>query len=391
MSWVYRQDRGQLCAPMMRDDGILLVEGFAAKPGVLVYRNADGTETRELVTAEMLQDSAIGLARVPVTLEHPPEKVTPKNVQKHGVGDVDGEVVFDKNNFCTVKLAVRQDAAQQDVLSGKRVELSPGYEAEIDNTPGTHPDFGPYDAIQKRRRYNHLAIVEKARGGADIRLRADSAAAECIEVFSPPPSTPVPSTPTPHGGAGMRPITQQVLRLCSALGVDRTRYDSDEAALEAATQKAESDSEEPDENHDAVVASKDAEIVDLKQRLEEAERELDGYYDMLEEQDMAAMKPLANDMGVPVEKNDRAPALALKIAAAALPGNRYDSDSDLDVARAYEVTRLLLVQRAQAEPNSAARDPFAPQNSPNAPVPRTDADDAPAGLGNAWMKNQGGA
>src|SRR5690606_36395618 len=61
------------------------------------------------------------------------------------------------------------------IRNGGKSGLSPGYTCRIDETPGTHPIFGPYDAIQRDRVYNHVAHTDSPRGGPTVRLRVDSA------------------------------------------------------------------------------------------------------------------------------------------------------------------------------------------------------------------------
>jgi hypothetical protein len=140
------------------------------------YRQADGSVTRELVPPETLADpeANLTLGRCPVTLEHPHQDVGPSNVQELGVGDVDGEICIADNGFVRVKLAARRKDAIQAIEDGVKQQLSPGYTCRVDPTPGIW-NGEAYDAIQRDRRYNHLAIVGAARGGPQIRLRADSA------------------------------------------------------------------------------------------------------------------------------------------------------------------------------------------------------------------------
>ena len=176
----FRIDRGDL-KPLERDRfGNLWVEGVFAVPGVMTYYTDDGREVRELLDKETLSraDDIRGLRHVPVTNEHPPEDVTPKNYRKYGVGDVAGDVevfVDDADGWGKVKFIVREEQTIRDVEDGKRRELSPGYMVVLDPTPGEHPVFGRYDARQVSRTYNHVAIVERARGGPEVKLRADSA------------------------------------------------------------------------------------------------------------------------------------------------------------------------------------------------------------------------
>jgi hypothetical protein len=143
----------------------------------MAYRQADGSVVREFVPRETLHDAAslLTLGRAPLTLEHPREDVSPDNVQELGVGDVDGEVVIADNGFVRVRGAARRKDAIDAIDDDVKRQLSPGYSCRIDPTPGIDPEFGAYDAIQRERRYNHLAIVGAARGGVQIRLRADSA------------------------------------------------------------------------------------------------------------------------------------------------------------------------------------------------------------------------
>jgi hypothetical protein len=226
-TWVHRHDRGDLLASHVRADGTLLVEGFAAREGVLEYRQTDGSIRREFVSTKTLLDSAAGLARATVTLEHPKQDVSPDNVKELGVGDVDGEVTVQDGGFVRVRMAVRRRDAIEAIRGGKQ-ELSPGYRVRIQETPGEHPVHGRYDAVQAERQYNHLAIVDRARGGADVRLRADglpvAIATSSIRADAAPSVTP-----TQRGT--MKP---GLVRLIALLGITQ-RADSDDAAIDAIT------------------------------------------------------------------------------------------------------------------------------------------------------------
>lgn len=176
---VTRYDRANVLAPRVTEEGFLLVTADFAKPGVMAYRHADGSVTRELLPEEELHDadSLATLALKPVTLEHPRGNVTPETHADTSVGST-GEIieVVREGGYARVKLVVR-DREAIDAVRGGKVEVSPGYRVQLDSTPGVHPVFGAYDAVQRRRRYNHLALVDQARGGPDIRLHLDSALA----------------------------------------------------------------------------------------------------------------------------------------------------------------------------------------------------------------------
>src|SRR5690554_1452152 len=191
MTTVQRYDRGALKSAVRTEEGYMLAEGYAARPGILEYPQPDGSIRRELVAEEELHraDSLETLARKPVTLEHPEESggervfVSPENVEKFGVGDVSEEVAVERlNGFVKIRMAVRRKDAIDAVDAGIG-ELSAGYTVDLDMTPGVHPVHGRYDAIQRNRKYNHVAIVRMGRAGAGVRMRADSA----INPFHPKP------------------------------------------------------------------------------------------------------------------------------------------------------------------------------------------------------------
>ena len=184
---VCRFDRGgvELLQSRRREDGSWLLQGVAAVAGVLVYQR-NGREVRELVTPEVLSDPEYmaQVARDVVTLEHPapiPTMVSPANVGRFQVGDVGGDseasaVAWDpESNRLIVSVCVRREDAIEAIQRGKH-ELSLGYRVtQLDETPGVHEVYGPYDVRQMKRRNNHVAITDTARAGHEARLRVDSA------------------------------------------------------------------------------------------------------------------------------------------------------------------------------------------------------------------------
>lgn len=359
-AWVLRVDRGELLAAHERPDGTLLIEGFAAREGILEYRQADGRVVRELVTEQTLLDSAGTLGRAPVTLEHPSEDVTPDNYADLGVGDVDGEVRMEAGGFVRVKMAVRRrDAIDAVQVMGVR-ELSPGYKVQIDPTPGVHPVHGRYDAVQVRRVYNHLAIVERARGGPEVRLRADSGDAVATSVIvRQGDGASTRSGAQPQGAR----VNARLLPLLALLGIT-SRVDSDDAAIDAAVDaltKRKDAAEKADEKHrndaaaqqakiDALTGERDAE----KARADKAEAELETLREAeAARQDAAerdSLGELAKALGVDVAKHDSAPALRRAIAEAHL-GQALRADASDDYVRA-----VVDLAKASAEKRGDGRD-----------------------------------
>jgi hypothetical protein len=178
---VTRFDRWELGAPTESADGFMDFEGQFARAGIYLYRNADGSVRRELVPVDVLlnADDLATLSFKPVTLRHPKVgKVTPKTAKALQVGStgqfVDADIKRDGTaGSGRVRFNVTDEEAIRAIKSGTVRELSPGYTVRIDETPGIDEVFGAYDCRQIGRTYNHLAIVEAARGGSECRLRAD--------------------------------------------------------------------------------------------------------------------------------------------------------------------------------------------------------------------------
>lgn len=68
--------------------------------------------------------------------------------------------------------AIKADIVIYNLDTSAR-ELSCGYTLTLDETPGTTPEGEHYDAIQRNIRYNHLAVVPRARAGSLARLNID--------------------------------------------------------------------------------------------------------------------------------------------------------------------------------------------------------------------------
>jgi hypothetical protein len=157
------------------DEGYVSGDAAVARVGVMSYVLADGSTRRELVPHTTLfnTDSMASLKMKPITDSHPPERILDsKTVKRRKVGFT-GETVKQDGDFLTSSITVTDDDAVSGINAGKQ-ELSPGYTCELLMHQGTY-NGDSYDAIQVRRKYNHLALCDKARGGSDLRLNFDSA------------------------------------------------------------------------------------------------------------------------------------------------------------------------------------------------------------------------
>lgn len=227
---VTRYDRATLGRVERTAQGYIRVPARIAQPGVMLYRNPDGSTRRELVLPERLfhKDSLATLASCPMTLEHPDEEiVTPENVGKYSVGDVGEKIVVDRiGDFVEVMTVVRRKDALDAVEQGIN-EVSPGYVCEVDFTPGTHEKYGEYDAIQGIRRYNHLALTKASRGGREIRLQLDSA----IQVT--PTQTPAPTVDPPKPRTNMHSL----IAIAALVGIPHTDSQDKELSEDALSKK----------------------------------------------------------------------------------------------------------------------------------------------------------
>lgn len=148
------------------DEGFYNDSPVIGRTGILIYRNADGTERREYRPPEEAfnDDSLKSIRGKPVTLGHH-GMVTADNIgNAKAVGTVLSAARKDGNT-------IRADVVIYNLDTTDR-ELSCGYTTTLDETAGVTPDGEHYDAIQRNIRYNHLAIVTRGRAGV-ARLNLD--------------------------------------------------------------------------------------------------------------------------------------------------------------------------------------------------------------------------
>ena len=148
------------------DEGFIRDTPIVGRTGILVYRNADGTERKEYRPPEeaFAADSLASLMGKPITIGHKAFVTAGNAAQVAPVGSVLSAGRQDGN-------AIRADIVIYNLDTNAR-ELSCGYSLNLDETPGTTPEGEHYDAIQRDIRYNHLAICPKGRAGI-ARLNMD--------------------------------------------------------------------------------------------------------------------------------------------------------------------------------------------------------------------------
>ena len=246
---MFLADRLTLDGPRRDSAGNLVASVLAARTGiqdyagyevgkpdmarVKVYRPADEVFSR---------DSMKTFAGAPVTIEHPSEMVTPANWRDHARGEASEEIVRD-GEAVRVPFLLRDAAAIDAVEAGKR-EISMGYSCDLDWTSGTTDSGEAYDAIQRNIRINHLAIVDRARGGPSLRI-GDQEPAMTTKTIT---FDGLPLVTTDAGEAAINKLLGQI----TVLTTDKTAAETLVAT------------------HVTTIAAKDAEIATLKQQVIDA-------------------------------------------------------------------------------------------------------------------------
>ncbi len=178
MSKASREDRGTLRRPRKTPQGFLHVDGYASRVGIFEYRNPDGSVRRELRLPEDVfhADALAGFEGVSLTDGHPVEMVTTENAKRYEVGTVTGPAQRDDEHV--VATIMVKDPRVIAKLERGDTGLSVGYSIDLDETPGTHPTWGRYDAIQRNLVINHLAVGVQPRAGNSARVRMDGASVQ---------------------------------------------------------------------------------------------------------------------------------------------------------------------------------------------------------------------
>lgn len=165
---VQRFDYADLKA-VITDEGFLRDSPVVGRIGIQEYRNADGSIRRELRLPEEVfnADALASFVGKPITVDHPKTgRVTAADAHRVTVGTMLAEGKQDGDT-------VRADIVihSPDAI-GNRRQLSLGYMAEMDMTPGEW-NGQKYDAIQRKIRVNHLSVVHSARAGSVAKLNMD--------------------------------------------------------------------------------------------------------------------------------------------------------------------------------------------------------------------------
>lgn len=163
--------------------GAARIPAVLSRVGVFSYHDAAGNLVREYRPPEEVHapESVASLADAPVTVGHPEGGVSDVNWDSVAVGHVRGDLVKkdEASNGIGTKIVVSRKSALEGIAREDAEalrDISPGYSVELDATPGTTPDGQAYDAVQRKIRYNHVALLKRGDGrqGTSVGLRLDS-------------------------------------------------------------------------------------------------------------------------------------------------------------------------------------------------------------------------
>lgn len=160
------------------DEGFLRVPGKVARTGIQQYLacelGLDGDPNRIVNVYRpeeevFAADSLASYDSSDITLQHPDTLVDSSNYSRTVKGVVRGPGVRTDDDWVQCNLIVKAKDAVDAIMAGT-CELSAGYTAAYDDTPGTAPDGTPYQFRQTNIRINHVAVVDRARAGSSARI-----------------------------------------------------------------------------------------------------------------------------------------------------------------------------------------------------------------------------
>lgn len=164
--------------------GGIRARGRFTRSGVLEYALPDGKVRREWRPPEEVfaPESYRTLCDATITVHHPEEgEVDAGTYRRETVGHVCGDVAPEAGEFLAGTCVIQDESAVRMARNKSLTEFSAGYLSVLDPTPGVVPDGmpdagAPYDVIQRRIRYNHVAFLPPGTGraGPEVSIRLDS-------------------------------------------------------------------------------------------------------------------------------------------------------------------------------------------------------------------------
>ena len=282
-------------------------------------------------------DALASFGLKPITDGHPVASVTAETWAKEAKGIIADDVRRDGDHMAATLLLTDAEIINRTQRKGGTVELSCGYDCDLDMSAGVTDAGETYDGRQTNIRGNHVAIVDQGRCGSSC---ATSSGADTMPKLTDCPGNPrcqCQSTPAnPDSTKGQDAMSNKTV----TIDVKQLEVTADVAAVieglqakvahgdkvkDAAMQLAEIV-----ERHTSVkaaeIAAKDAEIADLKGKLPTADQIAATATELASV--MADAKSIAPDLDTKGQTADAIRLAAAKVAmgdkAAALDGKSAD-------------------------------------------------------------------
>ncbi len=116
------------------------------------------------------KESTSTLPHAPLTIDHPPEWITPLNYSKYAVGEASTDI-FREDDKLGITLYIK--TADGIAALEERKQISLGYKSAISRKEGKTEDGIEYQAIMEDILINHVALVEEGRAGAGCGVQLD--------------------------------------------------------------------------------------------------------------------------------------------------------------------------------------------------------------------------
>lgn len=177
-----RYDKGIIYKTETSPEGYLVSHAIVTRTGVFDYKNPDGTIRKELRHPDDVfkPDSLDTIKLKPVTNDHPQQKlVNSDNYHGLAVGFT-GETIKKDGKHVSATFVITDPKTIKDIKDNNKRELSLGYTTDLIPESGNF-DGEDYSHRQTNVKYNHLALVDKARAGPQARIHLDGQELDSIK------------------------------------------------------------------------------------------------------------------------------------------------------------------------------------------------------------------
>jgi hypothetical protein len=374
-------------------EGFLTGRAIVTNVGVFTYKNLDGSISRELRLPEEVfaRDSLDSMKLKPMTNNHPAEKVTPENAKALQIGSLGNNPSDWVDNYglkypeqqergvgpytdgfhVSIDLTITDAAAIKEVEENGKLALSMGYACEIEGTSGVWCGMN-YDAIQRKIRYNHCALVDGARAGDAARIRFDDSSihldnGDAVLVN-------IPSGEPRGDQAQSQEVKTMKYRLDNGMEYDAPEgfvqaYVSMKEKADAANTRADA-AEKAVADNKATLSKMEAERDTAKARADKAEKELKEAQTALNDpkridaaiEGKLALHDAAKKAGVEIKNDMSDDDIRKAVILSVFPESKFDGKDETYIAARFDATVELIKTRNDGKSRIVAGENFNGQN-----------------------------